>query len=67
LWIRADDIGWCHDLIWVDIWIGTDDIGWCLDQIYIAMCVGKNVTSIFHDKLEVLYGLERMSPDDDLP
>jgi hypothetical protein len=25
MWIRTNDIGWCHDLIWGDMWIGTDD------------------------------------------
>jgi hypothetical protein len=27
MWIRTDDRGWCHDLIWGDMCIGTDDIG----------------------------------------
>jgi hypothetical protein len=66
MWIRADDRGWCHDLIWGDIWIGTDVIGCCLDQIYMAMCIGKSVTSNVHDNFEVSCGLERMILDDDL-
>jgi hypothetical protein len=33
MWIRKDDRGWCHDLIWRDIWIGTDDKRCCIDQI----------------------------------
>jgi hypothetical protein len=44
--------------------IGTDHIGCCLDQIYIAMCIGKNVTGIFHDHFDVLYGFEQMIVDD---
>jgi hypothetical protein len=24
MWIRSDDRGWCHDLIWGDLWIGTN-------------------------------------------
>jgi hypothetical protein len=34
MWIRRDDNGWCHDLIWGALWIGTDvkkccnDINW---------------------------------------
>jgi hypothetical protein len=24
MWIRTEDIGWCHDLIWSAMWIGTD-------------------------------------------
>jgi hypothetical protein len=24
MWIRTDDIGWSHDLIWGAIWIGTN-------------------------------------------
>jgi hypothetical protein len=33
MWIRADDRGWCHDLIWGDIKIGTDFKWCCLDKI----------------------------------
>jgi hypothetical protein len=32
MWIRTDDWGWCHDLIWHDNWIGTDVKGCGVDQ-----------------------------------
>jgi hypothetical protein len=32
MWIRTDDGGWWHDLIWGDICIGTDDIGCCHEK-----------------------------------
>jgi hypothetical protein len=44
--------------------IWTDDTECGLDQIYIAMWIGKNVRGIFHDKFEVVYGLEQMIHDD---
>jgi hypothetical protein len=33
MWIRTDDKGWHHDLIWGDIGIRPDDIGCWHDQI----------------------------------
>jgi hypothetical protein len=32
MWIRSDDGGWCHDLIWGDMWIGEYDKGCSLHQ-----------------------------------
>jgi hypothetical protein len=37
MWIRSDDRGWIHDIIWGDIWIGTDVNGCCLEKI-ILLC-----------------------------
>jgi hypothetical protein len=42
------------------MWIGTDDIECSLDQIHIGMCIGMNVTGSFHDKFEVLCGLDQI-------
>jgi hypothetical protein len=58
--IGTDDRFWCHDLIWADILKGTDEIGCCLKQITIAICIRKDVKAIFHDKFEVLCGLEEI-------
>jgi hypothetical protein len=46
------------------MWIGTDDIRCCHDQLYIAISIGKDVTGSFHDKFEVICGLEQMIKDD---
>jgi hypothetical protein len=51
MWIRIDDSGWCHDIIWGDMWTGTDDKLSCPVQIESAMWIGKNVKEIFTTNL----------------
>jgi hypothetical protein len=34
------------------------------NQFYSAMRIGKDITGSFHDKFEVLFGLDQMMEDD---
>jgi hypothetical protein len=44
--------------------IRTDDKGCWHDKFESALWIGEDVTGRFHDKFEVLFGLEQMIEDD---
>jgi hypothetical protein len=46
------------------MWIGTDDKGCSHYQCESAISFGSDVTGSFHDKFEVVCGLEEMIEDD---
>jgi hypothetical protein len=44
--------------------IGTDDKGCWHDKMESDLWIGKDVTGSFHDKFQILCGLEQMIEDD---
>jgi hypothetical protein len=60
VWIRTDDRGLCHNLIWGDMWIGTDYKLCCHDQRDRAMWIGKDGIRNIHDKFEIKYALQQI-------
>jgi hypothetical protein len=60
VWIRTDDRGLGHNLIWGDMWIGTDYELCCHDQIDSAICIGKDGIRNIHDKFEIIYALHQI-------
>jgi hypothetical protein len=64
IWIRTDDRGWWHDLIFNALWIGTDVRDCSHDLNWSAMWTEMYVPWSFYDKFEVIYGLEHVIKDD---